>query len=161
MLPAAQRLYSQDNSSREMKSDLKERVYFILKWLYTSAWHLGEWNKWDFLKKKVICQFMFSQKSALCAKSCVWHIQGQGGILEMGMGSEVAGQLQIKALVHCSTSVSMLLLDSGASAYSLFWEKVFFPMDDRHPKESERGKACIQSSSGVALWKLEAKSSLL
>lgn len=34
-------------------------------------------------------------------------------------------------------------------------------MDDRHPKESQRGKACIQNSSGVALWKLEAKSSLL
>lgn len=34
-------------------------------------------------------------------------------------------------------------------------------MDDRHPKESQRGKACIQSSSGVPLWKLEAKNSLL
>lgn len=68
---------------------------------------------------------MFSQKLVLSAKSCVWHIQGQGGILEMRMGGAVTGQLQIKALVHCSTSVSMLLLDSGASAYSLFWERVF------------------------------------
>lgn len=122
MLPAAHRLYSQDNPSTEMTSDLKERVYFILTRPHTSAWLWGEQNKWGFLKKKVICQFLFSQKSALSAKSCVWRIRGQGGILEMGMGGVVAGQLQIKALVHCSTSVSMLLLDSD---YSLYWGRVF------------------------------------
>lgn len=43
----------------------------------------------------------------------------------MGMGGAVTGQLQIEALVYCSTSVPMLLLDSGASAYSLYWERVF------------------------------------
>lgn len=68
----------------------------------------------------------------------------------MGMGGAVTGQLQVKALVHCSTSVSMVLLGSGASAHNQFWERVF-PMDERHPKESQRGKVCIQSSSGVAL----------
>lgn len=34
-------------------------------------------------------------------------------------------------------------------------------MDNRHSKESQRGKVFIQSSSGVVSWKLQAKSSLL
>lgn len=43
----------------------------------------------------------------------------------MGMRDAVTEQLQMKALVYCSTSVPMLLLGSGASAYSLCWETFF------------------------------------
>ena len=69
-----------------------------------------------------------------------------------GWGGADTGQLHIKALFRCGTSVSVLLLDSGDSAYSQCRERDFFPwMIDRHPKEPQRGKAHIQSRCGLAL----------
>lgn len=64
----------------------------------------------------------------------------------MGMGDAVTGQLQMKALVYCNTSVPMLLVGSGASACSLCWERVFFPCMIDIPKSLKEAKRAYRAA---------------
>lgn len=65
----------------------------------------------------------------------------------MGMRDAVTEQLQMKALVYCSTSVPMLLLGSGASAYSLCWEMFF-----SHARQISQRVSKRQSVHTEQLW---------
>lgn len=73
-----------------------------------------------------------------------------------GWGRADTGQLHIKALFCCGTSVSVLLLDSSDSAHSQCWERDFFPMDDRQiSQRASKGQSTHTEQIQTGIMKMQ------